>query len=228
VSEPNRIFHNIILVKLGSSRARWIALPILVALIVSLGTQSQAAGSLTVKWVDDGDTIVLSDGRRVRYIGIDTPEVRHGSQPAEPFGNKAKAVNKAIVYHKIVRLEYDQEKKDHYGRVLAYVFLADNSFVNKQLLESGLAYCLYREPNTSRFEELLQAQREAMTAKKGIWSNWQAKPGRYIGNKRSMRFHLDTCPAAQHIRKKHKIDFTNQWTAYWFGYAPDKGCVKPR
>ena len=74
-----------------------------------------------VKWVNDGDTIVLTNGQRVRYIGINTPEIAHKDQPAEPYGYAAKKYHIKLVYRKQVRLEYDRNRKDRYGRLLAYV-----------------------------------------------------------------------------------------------------------
>jgi hypothetical protein len=63
-----------------------------------------------VGWVIDGDTIVLADGRKVRYIGINAPEIEHDDQKAEPFGNEAKSFNQGLVYRKNIRLEFDRER----------------------------------------------------------------------------------------------------------------------
>jgi len=79
-------------------------------LLFSRGTPAEPW--YTVRWVDDGDSIVLQDGRHVRYIGINAPEIQHDDRPAEPFGYEAKSLNKEFVYQKDVRLEYDREKKD--------------------------------------------------------------------------------------------------------------------
>ncbi|MBW2014138.1 MAG: thermonuclease family protein [Deltaproteobacteria bacterium] len=78
-----------------------------------------------VKWVNDGDTIVLADGRHVRYIGINSPEIDHENNKAELFGYEAKKYNKTLVLSKMVRLEFDKETHDRYGRTLAYVFLGN-------------------------------------------------------------------------------------------------------
>ncbi|MDX2498082.1 MAG: thermonuclease family protein, partial [Desulfobacterales bacterium] len=65
---------------------------------------------ISVKWVSDGDTIVLGDGRHVRYIGINAPEIAHDNQKAEAFGYTAKKYNQSLVRSKKVRLEVDKEK----------------------------------------------------------------------------------------------------------------------
>ena len=76
--------------------------------------------------VVDGDTIIIiidDKNERVRLIGVDTPEIVHPEKPVEFFGQEATAFTKSMVEGKKVRLEYDQEKRDKYGRLLAYVYL---------------------------------------------------------------------------------------------------------
>jgi micrococcal nuclease len=67
--------------------------------------------------VEDGDTVVLEDDTHVRYIGMNAPEIEHEDRRAEPFGSKAKAFNKKLVYRQTVRLEFDREQHDQYGRL---------------------------------------------------------------------------------------------------------------
>ena len=123
----------------------------------------------TVKWVNDGDTIHIEKGVRVRYIGVNTPEIAHGDQPAEPYGDAAKKYNIKLVSRKRVRLEYDRSKKDRYGRLLAYVFLKDGRFVNEVMIRSGYAYCLFHNENYKYTDLFLKTQRQAMMSKRGIW-----------------------------------------------------------
>ena len=97
-----------------------------------------------VKWVHDGDTISLTDGRHIRYIGINAPEIDHDNKKAEPFGYQAKKYNEKLVLSKRIRLDLDKEDYDRYGRLLAYVFLTDGTFVNNALIKNGYAYVLPR------------------------------------------------------------------------------------
>jgi micrococcal nuclease len=200
---------------------------VIYSLICLLSSVVQAAGMVDVKWVDDGDTILLKDGRRVRYIGINAPEVAHieKGQAAEPFGEAAAKQNRSLVHGQRVRLDFDREKKDRYGRVLAYVYLEDGTFVNLEMIESGYAFVLFLKPNT-RFDRMfLKAQRRAMKAKAGIWSRWEE--GRHegvIGNKRSRRFHRANCSSAKKIHPKNRIVLSSRWEAFWLGYAPAKQC----
>ena len=180
----------------------------------------------TVRWVDDGDTIVLENNTRVRYIGINTPEVAHGDQPAEPYGSAAKKYNMKLVYRKQIRLEYDQSRKDRHGRVLAYVFLQDGGFVNQAMIRQGYAYTLFHKDNNRYHDLFLKTQREAMTSGKGMWHNWQESGNGYIGNRKSKRFHLKHCPFAKKTARRNRVYFKTQWDAFWAGFAPAKGCLK--
>ncbi len=189
------------------------------------GWPSFAHEWFSVKWVNDGDTIVLADGRNVRYIGINAPEIDHGSQKAEPYGYKAKNYNKKMVLSTMIRLEIDKERYDQYGRLLAYIFLKDGKFVNKAMIEQGYAYLLPRRPNVRYNKVLLQSQRNAMSAKHGIWRNWKEKESGYLGSRRSKRFHYKTCPFGKRIGKTNKIFFPSKWDAFWAGFAPCKRCM---
>ncbi len=110
---------------------------------------------------------MLTNGQRVRYIGINTPEIDYENQKAQPFGYEARSFNKKLVLSQKIRLEFDRERHDRFGRLLAYVFLPDGSFLNERLLENGLAFYLYRRPNLKYDNRLLKAQQDAMKAQKG-------------------------------------------------------------
>jgi micrococcal nuclease len=187
---------------------------------------ASAAEWLTVVWVDDGDTIVLADGRRVRYIGINAPEVAHPAydRPGEAYGQRALAANKALVEGQKIRLEFDRDKKDHYGRLLAYVYLEDGRCVNSELVRGGWAYVLFKKPNIRYDRLLVQAQRSAMSAGAGIWKRWRETGEEIIGNRRSRRFHLVRCPESRKVHPKNRVSFPSHWKAYWHGYAPSKKC----
>jgi micrococcal nuclease len=178
-----------------------------------------------VKWVEDGDTVVLDDGRHVRYIGMNAPEIEHEDRRAEPFGYKAKAFNQKLVYRQYVRLEFDREQHDQYGRLLAYVFLKDGTFVNANLVSRGYAFYLFRRPNLKYDSILQKSQQDAMSAGRGIWQNWREQSATYFGNKRSRRFHLPSCPFAKKISMRNRIVFSKKWNAFRAGYAPAKKCV---
>jgi micrococcal nuclease len=178
-----------------------------------------------IKWVIDGDTVVLGGGQRVRYIGINAPELAHEDHKAEPYGDASKQFNALLVNGKDVRLEFDQERFDRYKRLLAYVFLKNATFVNAEILANGYAYLLRNRPNLKYDSILLQSQRSAMSAKRGIWQNWKENQNTVVGNKNSFRFHLPTCPYGKQIKPQNRIVFQKKWDAYWEGCAPGKRCM---
>ncbi len=182
-----------------------------------------------VNWVDDGDTIYLSTKRHVRYIGINAPEVEHKGkqheiQKAEPFGSQARDYNKILVHKKKIFLEMDTEAYDRYGRLLAYVFLDDGRFINEMMLKKGYAYCLPQNPNTRHEQRFLKAQQDAMDHKRGIWQNITEKEDNCIGNIRSKRFHLPSCPFGRMVKGKNKREFNSRWDAFYNGFAPCRKC----
>ena len=144
------------------------AILVLLALVYSHHDEDHADNLFYVKRVVDGDTIVLSNGERVRYIGIDTPETKHPSKPVQYFGKEASAYNKLLVEHKMVRLEFDVEKTDRYGRLLAYVYVGD-TFVNAKLVEEGYAQVYTFPPNVKHQDLFLKLQREARENNRGLW-----------------------------------------------------------
>jgi len=204
---------------------RLIALT-LVCLLFFLFQQASYADTWDrVKWVIDGDTVVLANGQKVRYIGINSPELARDGHKAEPYGNAAKRFNASLVDRKSIRLGFDKERNDQYGRLLAYIFLKDGTFVNAEILSNGYAYLLVHRPNIKHHSEMLQSQRAAMSAKKGIWQSWTERKKNYVANKRSRRFHLPTCPFGKRIKPQNRVVFQKKWEAFWEGYAPAKRCM---
>jgi micrococcal nuclease len=123
--------------------------------------------------VTDGDTIrVRVDGveERVRYIGVNTPEVHHPRRGEEPFGREATEANRALVEGKTVRLVTDVQERDRYGRILAYVYLPDGTFVNAALVERGFAQVMTVPPNVRHAERFLALEREARREERGLWA----------------------------------------------------------
>lgn len=179
----------------------------------------------TVAWIFDGDTVRLSDGTKVRYTGIDAPELAHDTLPVEPFADESTLFNKHLTFGKQVRIQFDQERYDQYGRLLAYVFLLDGTFVNGLLVEKGLATVCSTPPNLRHDQDLIALQRRAIHGKAGLWAS--ANPGEesfYIGNARSRRFHRPSCPLGQKTAKRNKVAYRNRIAAFYDGLAPCRKC----
>jgi len=105
----------------------------------------------------------------VRYIGIDTPETHHPMKGVERAGKEASEANRKLVDGKTVRLEFDVQEQDRYGRLLAYVYLEEGTFVNAWLVENGYAVVMTIPPNVKHQELFLMLQREAREEKRGLW-----------------------------------------------------------
>ncbi|OGD86495.1 hypothetical protein A2Z23_00015, partial [Candidatus Curtissbacteria bacterium RBG_16_39_7] len=133
-----------------------------------LGEQARL---VEVKRAIDGDTIELVGGQRVRYIGIDTPEL----DKRDCYSSEAAERNKELVVGKFVRLEKDVSETDKYGRLLRYVYAVDKKnkteiFVNEQLINEGFALTLTLPPDVAFAEKFVEEERQARKHKIGLWS----------------------------------------------------------
>lgn len=134
------------------------------------GEGPASAGASVIRAVD-GDTIEARIGGRtedVRYIGVDTPETVKPGTPVQCFGPRASSFNHGLVEGRRVRLVFGVERRDVYGRLLAYVYLG-RRFVNAMLVRRGLARSLTIPPN-DRFAPLFRRlELRAARAGRGLW-----------------------------------------------------------
>lgn len=129
-----------------------------------------SAGAYVTRVVD-GDTIeVRLGGERedVRYIGVDTPETVEPGEPVRCYGPAASRFNHRLVEGRRVRLVFDRERRDDYGRLLAYVYLGDR-LVNAELLRGGLARTLEIPPNDRFADRFRRLEMGAARAGRGLW-----------------------------------------------------------
>ena len=113
--------------------------------------------------VIDGDTVELADGRRVRYLGIDTPE------SGEPYADEATARNKELVEGKTIELQRGDRDQDEYGRLLRYVYV-DGIFVNAELVAEGYATAYIFNPDDRYSQILVQLEQYAKMRERGLWA----------------------------------------------------------
>ena len=134
--------------------------------------ESPRSLSGTVIQVVVGDTIhVRADGRveRVRYLGVNTPEVHHPTKGEQPAGREATEVNRHLVEGRTVGLELDVRERDRNGWLLAYVYVGE-TMVNAELVRLGYAQVMTVPPNVRHQEVFLKLQREAREAGRGLWA----------------------------------------------------------
>lgn len=138
-------------------------------------TGPEAAGYVSVTKVSDGDTFWVDDGSekglKVRLIGIDAPEShRSERKEVQPFGKEAADYLRQLLGNERVRLEYDVEETDKYGRTLAYAFLDDGTFINLHLIEQGYAKAFTVPPNVEHARAFSRAEKEARSSARGLWA----------------------------------------------------------
>lgn len=207
-------------------------------------------GNYKVTRVVDGDTIkVMFNGKEeyLRFIGVDTPESVHpdtSKNVAE--GIVASEFTTKMLEGKDIGIEFDVQQRDHYGRLLGYVYYNGKMF-NEVLLEEGYAKLATYPPNTKYVEEFTKIQEQARDNKKGFWNlnkninqepdikaNQQViketsetsvpKTGAYVGSLKSDKYHRPTCRWAKKITHANKIGFKNKKDAINQGYIPCKVC----
>jgi len=140
--------------------------------------------NVLVTRVVDGDTIILEKDERVRLIGIDTPEVHHSPklyrdshrsgkdiETIKRMGKRASKFVRRLLEGKRVRLEFDVEKCDRYGRLLAYVYLADGTFANAKIIKEGYASPSTYPPNVKHADHFMMLYRKAREERKGLWND---------------------------------------------------------
>ena len=125
-----------------------------------------------VIYIYDGDTVKLSDGRRLRFIGINTPELGHNDQPTQPLAEAARSALQRLLEsnNRILLLQYGKQDHDHYGRLLAHAFLEDGDNVAVHLLQQGLATTLVVPPNSWGADCYQRIENDARLDGKGLWA----------------------------------------------------------
>jgi len=220
---------------------------ILILVLLSIYFRSGLSGNsneYSVREVIDGDTVTI-DGfvTSVRYLGIDTPEILTKDSPGDPLAEEATDLNRRLVNGKKVRLEFDKQKYDDYGRLLANVFV-DNTFVNEEIVRSGLARALIIKPNEKYASRILEAVKQAKGERKGIWGNlselnpppenkrFLIKPSqasRYVGERVVVRGKITDFRKSNKVLVLNMEDdlnlviFPNSWDNFsFFGIIPEK------
>lgn len=190
----------------------------------------------------DGDTIRLIDGRKVRYIGIDTPELIDSLGGTTCYAKEAAGKNKNLVMGRMVRLERDISDKDKYGRLLRYVYV-DDIFINKKLVEEGYAVAVAYPPDLKYQLQLKEAERHAFDNNLGLWKECRRQPKDY--NKERVEnlqycvikgnieegekfFYYPGCPSFYDITIEERMGekwFCTEEEARYFGWQKAAECL---
>ncbi|PKN12729.1 MAG: thermonuclease [Deltaproteobacteria bacterium HGW-Deltaproteobacteria-4] len=161
---------------------RWQTFVLIISLLLCSVLGAAAAEVRgRVSWIYDGDTIKVDGVGKVRLLGIDTPERkaserdksfrRAGIAPKQLRRGAKQATDFLIRTAKgqVVTLTFDRERRDHYGRTLAYVTLTDGRLLNRELLREGLA-CVYRRFDFRMKDDFIRVEAAARAGGHGLWS----------------------------------------------------------
>ncbi|MDR2458386.1 MAG: thermonuclease family protein [Clostridiales Family XIII bacterium] len=189
-------------------------------LFLSTGTLSIFAESgITGKVYEviDGDTFYLKYNKKlvkVRLLGIDAPESKSSKiYQNGKLGEKSAKYLSKILKNKKVKVKFDKQKYDAYGRLLGYVYKG-KTFINERQLKKGFALTLFYEPNIKYKKKFIKLEKNAKDKAIGIWKGISFKKNRknfkYIASKSSMKLHKLSCRYAKNIPAKNKIYFKNK------------------
>lgn len=120
------------------------------------------------KLVIDGDTIQIDTGESVRYIGINTPELKDERGEIQCFAKEALQKNKELVENKFIELEKDISETDKYGRLLRYIWIGDR-LINEELVREGYAHSATFPPDIKYQQRFIEAARLAQNENRGFW-----------------------------------------------------------
>lgn len=202
--------------------------------------------------VIDGDTAVVNiNGKeeKVRFIGVDTPETKHPSQPVEAYGPESSQFTTSQLAGKQVYLETDVTKRDNYDRLLAYVWKSPpkstsdseirSKMFNATLLLSGYAQLMTISPNVKYVDYFTTYQKEARVASRGLWgieiteAEPESTPSQtvsteaFVGSSKSDKYHYPYCQWAKKINPANLVEFNSSEEARKAGYVPCKVCSPP-
>lgn len=211
---PTRLLYAIVLIALiMTGEALWTL----------SGGDPRGAWVIVAKVVD-GDTIHVGRGWRfttVRLIGVDTPETVHPEKPVEFFGPEASEFTKRQLQGEKVRLEIEPSNEyDHYGRLLAYIFLMNDTLFNAELIKRGYARVIAPSP-FHRYKEFRLHEQEARIAGMGLWAGKDICK-QIIGNRQSKIYRLPGDAGCSRIKEEKRVYFDTEEEAIKAGYRRAK------
>jgi micrococcal nuclease len=198
-------------------------------LALFLAPASKADAQLVTRVVD-GDTLIVQSVGRVRLIGVDTPETVDPRRPVQFFGKEASAFTSRMAQDKVVRLDFDVERTDRFGRTLAYVYLPDGTSLNAEIVKQGYGHAYTQFP--FRYSAEFQGyERDAREASLGLWATESAAaPSSVIAD---VRVWVNTasgvyhCPGTTYYGKTKAGSLMTQGEAQRGGYRAAAGLVCP-
>lgn len=183
--------------------------------------------SAVVHEVLSGDTVRLEGGKTLKYAGIQSPPLQNIIPLARVYGENALAFNRQLVEGKKILIEWGPQIRDEQNRLLGYVFLENQTFVNLELLKSGHARMRVLPPNLHYASAFRHAELGARRARAGLWKEEPENPfikSEYIGEKNTKMYYFPTSPELERIPQANLVTFRSRVEAKAAGYRPCATC----
>ena len=193
---------------------------LLVRLVEDIGPERGPSDRFVVANVLDGDSMELQGGDQLRLLAIDTPE------KDEPYFEQAKALLGRLSVGQTAQIEYANQRRDRYGRLLGYLYI-DTLFVNRVLIDSGLAHVYlfaYNDLKSPQVTQMIAAQRSAISRRVGIWSLPREPELYYVNTRGSFRMHRPGCRAIRQSREGTYRKFATREEGLSEGLSPCRIC----
>ncbi len=179
-----------------------------------------------VEYVFDGDSFSLAGGHEVRLIGVDAPERE------APYADRArKKLRSLLPEGSVVAVDFDRQVRDRFDRLLGYVHTVRRKkkklravFVNRHLVEEGLARVFLNEENLARRKTLIGAQRRAIRKSRGLFGELEETEETYYRIKKNFRFHRPGCRYIEDIPGKYRTPHDSKRDALMDGLSPGPAC----
>lgn len=200
---------------------------VFVAVCILSGSVEGEEITARVRWVVDGDTVILDTGQTVRLMGINAPELSRDDQPGQYFAQQAR--QQALELMHGLEVQVRTIRTDRFQRLVGTVHLGDGTSVNKALVQGGAAFVsAYTDQEQRDVAGLVDMQRRAMKERVGFWGtilSLSEASGPFAGNRRSRRFHSQDCAFGQAIHDRNQRSFFNLEQAFRAGFAPGRCCT---
>lgn len=214
--------------EVGGRNGRIFAGIVTAALLLCAAASWSGTVGERVRWIPDGDTLILVSRTSIRLMGIDAPETSHDGKTAQYYAETSRDLLRKMVGSGRVRVHRRGAETDRYGRTVARVSLADGRDLSLAMVEAGAAFCYPHSGRNGPDPELLDEQRRAMRAGKGLWPRVLHAAGHvryWIGNRRTARFHRPTCRFGKKVSSRNRIRFASLRAAFDAGFAPCRSCT---
>lgn len=131
----------------------------------------QQVEAVRIDRVLDGDTVTLEDGRKIRLLGINTPEMAHGDKPEQPLAKLAKEQLAQVLAKQPIYLQPGRQSLDRYGRVLGHLYDVHGANVTARMLQLGAGFQVAIPPNLRHHSCYDSAEQQARDSKAGVWGH---------------------------------------------------------